>query len=148
MLTIFRMSKSFLSYKNIKNFLITKANYFHFCKINNKINVQELSNNIETKQELSHRMNIIRDIRQKFHTNQSTDYNDKKIINYHNIKNNENLKEEKKRREEVIFYIMHDKYSVRPDKEYHISHTTLESTDSKTKMKNLNVIHYGKIKIL
>ena len=39
---------------------------------------------------------------------------------------------------------MHDKYSVRPDKEYRITHTTLESTDSKTKGKDLNVLYYGK----
>lgn len=54
-----------------------------------------------------------------------------------------NIKEAKTRKEEVMFYIMHDKFSVKPDKEYRISHTTVESTDLKTKDKDLNVLYYG-----
>lgn len=53
-------------------------------------------------------------------------------------------KEEKTRKEEVLFYIMHDKFSIKSDKEYRINHTTLESTDLKTRAKDLNVLYYGK----
>jgi hypothetical protein len=33
---------------------------------------------------------------------------------------------DKMKREEILLYIMHDKYSVKPDKEFRINHTTLE----------------------
>lgn len=56
--------------------------------------------------------------------------------------------EEKTRNEEVIFCIMHDKFSVKPNKEYRISHTTKEKTDNINKLKDLDVIYYGKVKYL
>jgi hypothetical protein len=52
--------------------------------------------------------------------------------------------EEKTRNEEVLFFIMHDKFSVKPNKEYRISHITKEKTDNINKLKDLDVIYYGK----
>ena len=52
--------------------------------------------------------------------------------------------EEKTRNEEVLFCIMHDKFSVKPNKEYRISHRTKEKTDNINKLKDLDVIYYGK----
>lgn len=46
------------------------------------------------------------------------------------------------RKEEIILYIMNDKYSVKPDKEYRISHTTEMST--KGTEKTLKVLDYSK----
>ena len=65
---------------------------------------------------------------------------------------NRNLKKffsdnEKLRKEEILFYIMNDKYSVKPDKEYRINHTTLDNHDNKTnKTSPKKIIHYGKLK--
>jgi hypothetical protein len=54
--------------------------------------------------------------------------------------------EERTRNEEVLFCIMHDKFSVKPNKEYRISHVTKEKTDNINKSKDLDVIYYGKYK--
>ncbi len=54
----------------------------------------------------------------------------------------------KVRREEILFYIMNDKYSVKPDKEFRISHTTLDGHDQMTnKIAPKKIIQYGKMKI-
>lgn len=53
------------------------------------------------------------------------------------------LPEEKTRKEEIIFYIMHDKYCQKPNKEYRIRHTTLERTELINKSKDLYVVYYG-----
>jgi len=131
------------SFKFYFNKLIIKTINFGFCNYNKKINSQKdlkIIENNSLKEEIS---NINLNIEQNL-TNKPND-ND---LNNDNNKSLENSKEEKTRKEEVMFYIMHDKFSVRPDKEYRIYHTTVESTDLKTKMKNLNVIQYGKNKIL
>lgn len=140
---LFNVSKQFF----LKNYLskqIIKTNKSFFCEINRKLSTQNPQ--------------IIPDIKDKSSENINNANNS--MLNLNNEKaeissnNNDNLikqaensgipKEPKTRKEEVMFYIMHDKYSVRPDKEYRISHTTLESTDTKTKMKDLNVLYYGK----
>jgi len=54
---------------------------------------------------------------------------------------------EKIKKEEIILYIMQDKYSVKPDKEFRINHSTLEKKceDSQNeKYKPNKVIFYGK----
>ena len=67
---------------------------------------------------------------------------------------NKNLKKyfcdnEKLRKEEILFYIMNDKYSVKPDKEFRINHTTLDDHDKQTnKTSPKKIIHYGKLNIL
>lgn len=53
------------------------------------------------------------------------------------------LPEEKTRKEEIIFYIMHDKYCQKANKEYRIRHTTLERTELINKSKDLHVVYYG-----
>ena len=51
---------------------------------------------------------------------------------------------DKLRKEEILFYIMSDKYSVKPDKEYRINHTTLDSHDKITnKLAPKKIIQYG-----
>lgn len=51
---------------------------------------------------------------------------------------------DKLRKEEILFYIMNDKYSVKPDKEYRISHTTIDSHDNTTnKIGPKKLIQYG-----
>ena len=55
----------------------------------------------------------------------------------------------KLRKEEILFYIMNDKYSVKPDKEYRISHTTLDGHDKDTnKIAPKKIIQYGNNKII
>lgn len=114
--SIFHLTKPFFLRNHLSK-LIFKNKKLNFC-----INIDSKNSNITT--------------------DKSTTIQDEiKIENQENVKN---LTEPKTRKEEVMFYIMHDKYSVRPDKEYRITHTTLESTDSKTKCKDLNVLYYGK----
>ena len=62
---------------------------------------------------------------------------------YINAKRRKNLTEKKTRKEEIIFYIMHDKYCQKPNKEYRIRHTTLERTELINKSKDLYVVYYG-----
>lgn len=114
--SIIQQNKAFFLRNHLSK-LIFKNNKHNFC-----INIESKNINITTDKS-------------------STIQDEIKIENQENIKN---LTEPKTRKEEVLFYIMHDKYSVRPDKEYRITHTTLESTDSKTKGKDLNVLYYGK----
>ncbi len=49
----------------------------------------------------------------------------------------------KTRKEEILLYIMNDKYSVKPDKEYRILHQTVEKVVDNKKTKD--VVVYGKI---
>lgn len=52
---------------------------------------------------------------------------------------------EKTRKEEILLYIMNDKYSVKPDKEFRINFTTIESLEESTKkVAAKRVIKYGK----
>ncbi len=53
---------------------------------------------------------------------------------------------EKVKKEEILLYIMQDKYSVKPDKEFRINYTTLEKKVSETedKYKPHKIMHYGK----
>ena len=48
----------------------------------------------------------------------------------------------KMRKEEILLYIMNDKYSVKPDKEFRIVHQTLEKFEGNKKSKT--VLLYGK----
>jgi hypothetical protein len=50
---------------------------------------------------------------------------------------------EKVRKEEILLYIMNDKYSVKPDQEYRISHKTIEKA-SEDKQISKVVLYYGK----
>jgi hypothetical protein len=50
---------------------------------------------------------------------------------------------EKIRNEEILLYIMNDKYSVKPDKEFRISHKTIEKTTDDKKTTKV-VLYYGK----
>ena len=49
----------------------------------------------------------------------------------------------KMRKEEILLYIMNDKYSVKPDKEFRINHQTVENIDGNKKSKT--VILYGRM---
>lgn len=53
---------------------------------------------------------------------------------------------EKIKKEEILLYIMQDKYSVKPDKEFRINHTTLEKKVNETedKFKPFKIMHYGR----
>lgn len=52
---------------------------------------------------------------------------------------------EKIRNEEILVYVMNDKYSVKPDKEFRINHSTLEKIDDITKsIESKKVVTYGK----
>jgi hypothetical protein len=55
---------------------------------------------------------------------------------------------DKLRKEEILFYIMNDKHSIKPDKEYRINHTTLDTHNQKTnKIVPTKIMSYGKLKI-
>jgi hypothetical protein len=54
---------------------------------------------------------------------------------------------EKVRKEEILLYIMNDKYSVKPDQEYRISHKTIEKV-TEEKQITKSVLYYGKHKKL
>ncbi len=113
--------------------LINKQKFYQFCDNNKKINLEKDTFYLEDSRVV----------------NEKTNNNIFNIHDIYNLPNNSEIsKEEKTRKEEVVFYIMHDKFSVRPEKEYRINHTTVESTDLKTKMKDLNVLHYGNYIIL
>jgi hypothetical protein len=50
------------------------------------------------------------------------------------------------RKEEILLYVMNDKYSVKPDKEFRINHTTLDSHDKISNKKTpKKIINYGKL---
>ena len=51
------------------------------------------------------------------------------------------------RKEEILFYIMNDKYSVKPDKEYRICHTTIDNYENTTNKiaSRKKIIQYGNI---
>jgi hypothetical protein len=53
---------------------------------------------------------------------------------------------DKLKKEEILIYVMNDKYSVKPDKEFRISHSTMETFDEKTKkVTKRTVANYGKL---
>jgi hypothetical protein len=150
------ISKQFFL-RNHLNKQIIKTNKLFLCELNRKQNTQSTqTTSQENKEKPSENTSNLNNTQQIL--NQTTDNNTNNLTNNINNNNNNNNnkkpeifeipKDPKTRKEEVMFYIMHDKYSVRPDKEYRISHTTLESTDNKTKMKDLNVLYYGNYKIL
>lgn len=130
--------------RNYLNKYILKTSKMFFCEINKNFSYQNPQENINNKVN-TNQININNNNSQQTLNNQFTENKGEKIND--TIKKDSNTEtptEPKTRKEEVMFYIMHDKYSVRPDKEYRISHTTLESTNKKTKKKDLNVLYYGK----
>ena len=140
--SILNISKNFF----LRNYLskqIIKPSKSFFCEFNSKLKFQNTQTITDNKDKSSESINNANNSQQNL--NKITENTSDKIAKPEKF---EIPKELKTRKEEVMFYIMHDKYSVRPDKEYRISHTTLESTDIKTKMKDLNVLYYGKNKIL
>jgi hypothetical protein len=50
---------------------------------------------------------------------------------------------EKVRKEEILLYIMNDKHSVKPDKEFRISHKTIEKVSEDKKVSKI-VLYYDK----
>ncbi len=150
--SIFNISKQFFLRNYLKKQII-KTNEQFFCEIKSKLNIQNTQTTQENKDKPTEGLNNQVNSLDENLTNQKGDntsdtYNSNSSCINNKAENLDTPKQQKTRKEEVTFYIMHDKYSVRPDKEYRISHTTLESTDFKTKMKDLNVLYYGKNKIL
>ncbi len=124
--TIFQHSKSFFLNNYFKRF-IYKPKYSLFCQFDSNIKQQNIQKKLDK---------VISGSDSKIAKNE---------LQLESLITKEKLREEKTRKEEVMFYIMLDKYSVKPDKEYRISHTTLEITDIKTKFKEFNVLYYGNL---
>jgi hypothetical protein len=80
--------------------------------------------------------------KQKYFFSPSTNLT--KIRKYTNLTKSTKFFCEKIRKEEIHLYVMHDKYSVKPDKEFRINHQTLESFDKDKKNKKMKVMEYGK----
>jgi hypothetical protein len=141
--SLINISKHFF----LRNYLskqLIRTNRLFFCDFNRRFNNQNPQENLDNKEKTSeinnNNNNSNQNLTNQFTENKPENNNDTKVSDI----NTDIPKGPKTRKEEVMFYIMHDKYSVRPDKEYRIRHTTVESTDIKTKMKDLNVLYYGK----